>query len=105
MGASSDGFVWEECSIGISMVGRMYESGASCAASGASVGGWEEYIAIGVYLGTSIEDMDDDGSDDGRAAWSGTCPPPCWRYGTMGTDWLAFVQMLEQAKQETFGTR
>jgi hypothetical protein len=47
------------------MVGRVWVSEASCAAFGDSVGG---YIAIGAYSGTSIEDMDDEGSDDGRTA-------------------------------------
>lgn len=65
MEASAAGSDGEECAIGMSMVGRVWVSEASCAAFGDSVGG---YIAIGAYSGTSIEDMDDEGSDDGRTA-------------------------------------
>jgi hypothetical protein len=66
---------------------------SSCRASGAgcetAVGVVERWAVIDEYRGTSMGDMDDAGSHDGKCSPSGTCAPPFWKYGTIGTVQLA----------------
>ena len=83
----------------MSMVGRSCSLEASGAGVGVTTGAGGGYTATDGYVKTStMGDMDDGGSHDGRCLPSGTRAPPFWKYGTIGTTRLASCSATQNEK-------
>ena len=83
----------------MSMVGRSCSLEASGVGLGVTTGVGVGYTAMDGYVETSMMgDMDDGGSHDGRCLPSGTCAPPFWKYGMIGTTRLASCSTTQNEK-------
>jgi hypothetical protein len=81
------------------MVGRSCSLEASGAGFGVTTGAGGGYTAMDGYVETStMGDTDDGGSHDGRCLPSGTCAPPFWKYGTIGTTQLVSCSTSQNEK-------